>query len=532
MSKISSRRLELEDDEWDREDFFPKIPKKETQSLKRRRGWVECNLDDRLSSNQKTAVEEVTGLFPQMSPKSVVAETLRVLDIAGEAERRTQTMNGALRRQIKIGVNVAKIAVQRLVSDIAKGPSDEIKANNLALEIEVVKLRREMDILRRERVSLSDQVESLKRTVQSLRGGDRGRDRTPSSDRAVSVRDSPISRRSWKRSSRLRELDVVEAMCEAGPSNMPPIYRLSLGGARKKLEDVPPRPIKVTDQDVSLWRSASGASVAFADVSHRGEAWTVAGSKRARKKARKKKRKKVEVPSAKAGNITDLGVMPPSLNGVGSTRRDITSSDVSKTARVSYAAVAGGISGSRKDAEALRYGHKLLIEIPGGEEAGAKAEALVDRLKAVLAESDFKDRVSVVRPVRRAEIRLINVDQSVTAEEVIKAVATIGEVPTTDIRIGPFRPGRVGLNMIWVQCPLTCANKLIKVGRIRLDWSSASIVPLAKRRLQCFRCLTVGHTRMNCQSMVDRSAWCFHCGGNDGHRAASCRLPPHCPVYG
>ena len=72
--------------------------------LKKRRGLVECNLDDRFSSNQKT-VEEVTGLFPQMSPKSVVAETLRILDIAGEVERRTQTMNGALRWQVKVGVN-------------------------------------------------------------------------------------------------------------------------------------------------------------------------------------------------------------------------------------------------------------------------------------------------------------------------------------------------------------------------------------------------------------------------------------------
>ena len=172
----------------------------------------------------------------------------------------------------------------------------------------------------------------------------------------------------------------------------------------------------------------------------------------------------------------------------------------------------------------------LLIEIPGGEEAGAKAEALVNRLKTVLAESEFKDRVSVVRPVRRAEVRLVDVDQSVSAEEVVKAVATIGEVSTTDIRTGPFRPGRGGLNMVWVQCPLVCANRLIKSGRIRLGWSSAGIVPLAKRRLQCFRCLAVGHTRVNCQSGVDRSTWCFQCGRNDGHRAASCRLPPHCPV--
>lgn len=108
--------MEFEDNELDREDFF-KISKRGGHGLKKRKGLVKCHLNDRLSSKQKD-VKEVIGLFPQMSPKSVMAETLRVLDMAREAERRTQTMKGDLRRQIKVGVNVAKIAVQRLMSDI------------------------------------------------------------------------------------------------------------------------------------------------------------------------------------------------------------------------------------------------------------------------------------------------------------------------------------------------------------------------------------------------------------------------------
>lgn len=88
----------------------------------------------------------------------------------------------------------------------------------------------------------------------------------------------------------------------------------------------------------------------------------------------------------------------------------------------------------------------LLIEIPGGEEAGAKAEALVDRLKTVLAESEFGEKVSVIRPVQRAEVRLIDVDQSATVEEVVAAVSTCGKVPAASIRTGPFRQGRGGLN--------------------------------------------------------------------------------------
>ena len=43
--------------------------------------------------------------------------------------------------------------MQQLVSDIVKytGPTDEVRASNLVLEKEVIKLHREMDVLRRER---------------------------------------------------------------------------------------------------------------------------------------------------------------------------------------------------------------------------------------------------------------------------------------------------------------------------------------------------------------------------------------------
>lgn len=156
--------------------------------------------------------------------------------------------------------------------------------------------------------------------------------------------------------------------------------------------------------------------------------------------------------------------------------------------------------------------------------------AQVGGLKTVLAESEFSNKVSVLRPVRRAEIRLIDIDLSVSTDEVTMAVAANGQVSNKDIRTGPFRPECGGLNTIWVQCPLSCTNPLLKAGKIRLSWSSVRIVPLAKRRPQCFRCFAVGHTRTNCQSLVDRSNWCFQCDRNDGHRATGCRIPPKCPV--
>ncbi|XP_018377655.1 PREDICTED: uncharacterized protein LOC108770518 [Trachymyrmex cornetzi] len=156
----------------------------------------------------KDAIEEVTALFPQMSPKSVMAETLRVLETAGEAERRTQSMKGDLRRQIKVGVNVAKIAVQRLVSEIVKGtrPSDEVRTNNLALEKEVIKLRREVDTLRRERTAMRKQINTLQNTVQEMKDIERERDRgrrfVPSSEEETRDEGSPIRTRGRDRGER------------------------------------------------------------------------------------------------------------------------------------------------------------------------------------------------------------------------------------------------------------------------------------------------------------------------------------------
>ncbi|KYN42695.1 hypothetical protein ALC56_02872 [Trachymyrmex septentrionalis] len=268
VSRMSSKRLELDDDVWDREDF-PRLSKKGAQSLKKRRGLVECHLDDKLSAGQKTAIEEVTDLFPQMSPKSVV-ETLRVLDIAGEAKRRTLTMNGALRRQIKVGVNVARVAVQRLVSVIDKstGPIDEIRANNLALEEEVVRLRRKMDSLRSERASLKEQVDSLRRTVLAVGDGDRGRDRTPSSDGAAPLCDSPVSRRSRGRTLRSRGPNV-DVTGEARPPDMPLVLRPSLGGVRKNLDDVPRRSIRVDSSGEGI--STSSSKICGSLVEERGD---------------------------------------------------------------------------------------------------------------------------------------------------------------------------------------------------------------------------------------------------------------------
>ncbi|XP_018364729.1 PREDICTED: RNA-binding protein 25-like [Trachymyrmex cornetzi] len=161
-------------------------------------------------------------------------------------------MKGDLRRQIKLGVNVAKIAVQRLVSEIAKGtgPTDEIRANNQALEREVVKLRREVDTLRREREreTMRGQIKALQGTVQDLKDRDRkrgrGRSYVLSSDEEARDSGSPIrtrGRNREERPARNRDTDIDEA------ESLPPAYRPTIG-VRKRLEDRPPRLTTVNER--------------------------------------------------------------------------------------------------------------------------------------------------------------------------------------------------------------------------------------------------------------------------------------------
>ena len=79
----------------------------------------ECPLDDSLSFRQKAAVDEIT-YFRRCFQRSLYRETLRVLDAASSAQRKTFSMKGDLRRQIIIGVEMARQAIQQLAMNSAR----------------------------------------------------------------------------------------------------------------------------------------------------------------------------------------------------------------------------------------------------------------------------------------------------------------------------------------------------------------------------------------------------------------------------
>jgi len=167
----------------------------------------------------------------------------------------------------------------------------------------------------------------------------------------------------------------------------------------------------------------------------------------------------------------------------------------------------------------------LLLEIPGANGPG-KADALARELKEALA---GKEGVAISRPIKTAEIRLKDVEDSISAAEVVEAVSVHGECQTAEIRVGPIRRGTNGLGTVWVRCPLNAANRLVRKGHVLLGWTRTRIELLPERPTACFRCLQVGHVRAACPSGTDRTGLCYRCG-LAGHLARDCENLPRCPL--
>lgn len=171
-------------------------------------------------------------------------------------------------------------------------------------------------------------------------------------------------------------------------------------------------------------------------------------------------------------------------------------------------------------------GRVLEMAGSGGAE---KADLLADRLRATFADRGVK----IARPVKKAEIRLIGLDDFITRNDIVLKVAslvveTVGHGgPSTEFHVGEIKRSPTGSGSVLVECPVAVANKMVTAGRLTIGWSSVRV--LEARPLQCFWCLEKGHVRHRCTAEVDRSNVCYRCG-QPGHKAAGCSAKPCCPV--
>jgi len=199
---------------------------------------------------------------------------------------------------------------------------------------------------------------------------------------------------------------------------------------------------------------------------------------------------------------------------------DLSYADIIKRARESVNLKDLGIANPRMR-RAANGG--IIIEISGPEGA-IKADTLASRLREVIGEN-----AAVSRPVVKADLRVSGFDVSVMKDEIITEITERGSCLASDIRVGQFRPMRNGLNMVWVQCPLSAAIKISRRGKIDVGWSVARVELMKSRPVQCYRCWHFGHVRNNCSSPHDRTRNGFKCG-NSNHTSYTCLSDPYCVI--
>jgi hypothetical protein len=158
----------------------------------------------------------------------------------------------------------------------------------------------------------------------------------------------------------------------------------------------------------------------------------------------------------------------------------------------------------------------FVLELPGDRNR-EKATALATQLTRILD----PNKVRVATPFRTAEAMVIGMDVSVTKEEIRNTLAAEGGCKAEDVQLGEVRSARNGLGSSWMRGPAGAVRRLAQAGKARIGWSTAKIEDLARRPLQCYKCLEFGHVRGTCTSAEERGHLCYRCGGS-GHRARGC----------
>ncbi|XP_048001833.1 uncharacterized protein LOC125238543 [Leguminivora glycinivorella] len=167
-----------------------------------------------------------------------------------------------------------------------------------------------------------------------------------------------------------------------------------------------------------------------------------------------------------------------------------------------------------------------MLELPADtKEIEVAADALAAKLREVLD----PNMVHIQRPIKCADIRVMGLDDSATAEEVVAAVAELGNCAAEAVKSGVISRSQNGSGTLWLSCPVAAAKKVVEAGRLKVGWISARVVLLDTKPLRCYRCLETGHVGAKCEKGIDRSNICYRCG-ESGHKSRECSAQPSCAV--
>ncbi|XP_053614027.1 uncharacterized protein LOC128677305 [Plodia interpunctella] len=446
-------------------------------------------------------------------------------------------LKGTAQKTLKDAAASIEDLAHELMERCTSSETRRLQAENARLKQEMADLRQELDEIRTEvyksRRSAQPETEAsrdtpaLEKQLTSLLKEELGRFReevltkvnflegkvlrpTLASDRGSKGRAPTMATYAEKTAARPTLAETpVEQVSQA--VDIPP--------SQPSTSTAPAKTKKAKRKKAKSSKTAPDAAAAAAPQKAEEGAWQTVGQKMSQKKAtrkeaQKKKRQEVRLRPPRSAAVV-LTLQPhASQNGV-------TYEEVLGRAKSQVDTVSLGIEGMRCKVTAT--GARLL-QVPGSS-SGPLADALADKLRQALNPEEVK----VSRPVKRVDLRISGLDDSVTREELTAALAKAGACSELDLKVGEIRRAPRGMGTSIVACPVTVAKKLEDGRRLLVGWVSASVKLLKQRPMRCYRCITGEHVATQCNSVVDCSGLCFRCGKR-GHEARTCSAAPHCPV--
>nr|XP_037869235.1 uncharacterized protein LOC119629004 [Bombyx mori] len=420
---------------------------------------------DEVSEMARRARERRATLAAEGGEPSAVALSQLALD-GVDLVLKVATKSGSLKGTFTRGLKEAAADIKEAIGiHFNRTASDEVAK----LQEENSRLRNDMEDLRRRVTALSEQQQ-----------------RRTSTDAASVVAPAPAPRPTSthtddevERIVRLCMLQcgsMVNARMEAISRRLPAeILRPPLAADTRRRAEEPPRP-KPTEgkpaEGVKKPVEGAPSSDQPTTAGSKGETWvTVVGRKKPARRAAKGGRKGPEIRAPRSEAVT-LTQQP------GAAEHGVTYQSVIAEAKAKIKLSDLGLQAvtHRQAATGAR-----LFEVAGTTSGSAeKADALAAKMREVLSPED----VRVSRPMKTAEMRIAGLDDSVTSEEVVAAVARSGECPSDKVRAGDIRTDATGLGVVWVRCPVASAKKIALSGRLLVGWVAARVKLLQPRALR------------------------------------------------
>ena len=488
---------------------------------------------DEVSEMARRARERRAALAAEGGEPSALALSQLALD-GVDLVLKVATKSGSLKGTFIRGLKEAAADIRDAVDILLhRTASDEVAK----LQEENSRLRNDLEDLRRQVASLSEQQQRCTST-----------DAAPVIAPTAALR--PISPRTDEEVERIIRVcmlqcgNMVDAKLEANRRRLPAeILRPPLAADTRRTEQsprLPPRKGKPTEDNKKPSEGAPPSDHPTTAGS-KGETWVkVVGRKKARKAT-----KKAAVNTSTSGGTAKVIAQPvrrtakggrkgPTIHAPRSEAVTLTLQPGAAERGVTYQSVIAEAKAKIKLSDLGLQSVTLrqaatgarLFEVAGAASGSAeKADALAGKMREVLNLED----VRVSRPIKTAEVRIAGLDDSVTSEEVVAAVARSGECLPDKVRTGDIRTDATGLGVVWVRCPVASAKKIADSGRLLVGWVAARVKLLQPRALRCFRCLEKGHVRAKCTAEIDRSDLCYRCG-QSGHKAAQCFAALNCSL--